>query len=256
MRKNSLLEQIRKGETAYGMGLGLPHYSIAEALARLGYQWFYIDGQHYPLSYNQMSLLTAAIWANGATPIIRVPWFGVDHIQQALDAGAGGVMVPVVNTADEAKAVVRVAKFPPRGIRSKGGTLHAAAFNTDTTTYYAQANNETLISVQLETREAIINAEEILNVDGIDVVSIGPNDLAASFGYAEVDAWAHEEFVNAIESVVAAAERTGKVAGINTRTAAKAREWAAAGFRMISIGNDLGMLTNAAAYLAEELGLR
>ena len=132
MRENKLLRQLRSGETTYGVGLGLPSYPVAEALARLGYDWFYVDGQHYPLTYEQMALMCSAVWANGATPIVRVPWFGLDHIQRALDAGAGGVMVPVVNTPEEAAAVVQAAKFPPRGIRSKGGMLHAAAFNTDT----------------------------------------------------------------------------------------------------------------------------
>ena len=167
----------------------------------------------------------------------------------------GGVMVPVVNTPEEAAAVVQAAKFPPRGIRSKGGMLHAAAFNTNAATYYERANDETLVSVQLETREAILRAEEILSVDGVDVVSVGPNDLAASFGYAEADAWQQDDFVNAIHGAVTAAERTGKAAGIAARTVEQARERAADGYRMVTLGTDLGILADAAGDIAQELGL-
>ena len=198
-------------ETTYGLGLGLPSYPVAEALARLGYDWFYVDGQHYPLTYEQMALMCSAVWANGATPIVRVPWFGLDHIQRALDAGAGGVMVPVVNTPEEAAAVVQAASSR-RAVSAAKADAPRSRLHTAPATYYEHANDETLVSVQLETREAIVRAEEILSVDGVDVVSVGPNDLAASFGYAEAAAWQQDEFVNAIHSAVTAAERTGKAA--------------------------------------------
>ena len=111
------------------------------------------------------------------------------------------------------------------------------------------------MSVQLETREAILRAEEILSVEGVDVVSVGPNDLAASFGYAEADAWQQDDFVNAIHGAVTAAERTGKAAGIAARTVEQARERAADGYRMVTLGTDLGILADAAGDMAQELGL-
>ena len=255
MRENQLLRRLRSRETNFAFGLSIASHHVAESMASLGFHLCFIDLQHYPLSYQDAATLSAAVWAGGSTPIVRVPWLGTDHIQRALDAGAGGVMVPVINTAEEAATVVQAAKYPPQGIRSRGGSLHTMAYRTDAPTYYAHANDETVVIVQLETRESIDRAEEILGVDGVDACIIGSNDLAASFGLTQQEAWQREDYRAALRSVVPAAERTGTAPGLATHSVAMAREWEAAGFRLFTVGTDMRLLMDTAEQLSGDLGL-
>ncbi|MCL4146488.1 UNVERIFIED_CONTAM: hypothetical protein GTU68_027483, partial [Idotea baltica] len=148
-------------------------------MARVGFPWLTVDLEHSPIDWSQASALFAAIADGGCVPLARVPEGKHDHIKRVLDAGAWGIICPMVNTVEQAKACIAAAKYPPTGTRSVGGTLHALNFGAAAGDYYAQANDEILVILQTESPEGVENAEEIYSLPGVDGIFVGPNDLRA-----------------------------------------------------------------------------
>src|SRR6185503_16469820 len=157
----------------------------------------------------------AIIAANGCVPLARVPSNSVENIKRVLDTGAWGIVVPMVNSRAEAEAVVKAARYRPLGERSIGGSLHAANFATDASTYYAKANDEILVIVMAEHVEAVANIESILSVPGIDAVFVGPNDLHASMGLPPSFDSDHPEFLAALKKIINCAKARGVASGIH-----------------------------------------
>jgi len=183
----------------------------------------------------QMHESVAAIAACGVSPLVRIaanePWM----VKRALDAGAHGIMVPLLQTAAEAKRLVSAAKFPPKGMRGFGSPFAQTAFPGINTAaeYLSQANDTLLTIVQIETREALANIDEIAAVDGVDVLFVGPFDLGNNIGRPYVDAKPHEELATAITKVREAAAKAGKYSGIYCTSGAQARDYADTGFQMV-----------------------
>lgn len=184
----------------------------------------------------QMHESVTAIAACGVSPLVRIaanePWM----VKRALDAGAHGIMVPLLQTAAEAKRLVSSAKFPPKGMRGFGSPFAQTAFPGITTAaeYLQQANDTLLTIVQIETKEALANIDEIAAVDGVDVLFVGPFDLGNNIGRPYVDAKPHEELATAIAKVREAASKAGKYSGIYCTSGTQAREYADTGFQMVS----------------------
>lgn len=245
MRENSLKRRLNAGETVIGTWMNLAEPLVAGLLASHGWDWLLIDMEHGPIPLAEAGAMVTAVRAQGGVPIVRVAWNESSQIQRVLDLGAWGIMVPVVNTADDARRVVRDARFPPLGERSRGGVRANLTFETDPGTYSLRANDEILVLVQVETEQSVANVAEILAVDGIDGVFVGPNDLAFSGGKPWPDVWEKDAaYMRLIDAVPRAAEAAGKFAGILAREAQQALQMAARGYRFVGVGGDVTFLTN------------
>ncbi|KAH7032313.1 2,4-dihydroxyhept-2-ene-1,7-dioic acid aldolase [Macrophomina phaseolina] len=200
--------------------LGLPSFRTAQIVAQSGVDGIIIDREHGYISDDSMHSSTAAIAALGVSLLVRVRMTHADLIKRALDAGAHGIVVPQISSAEDARAVVAHSKFPPQGLRGQGSAFPAITHGIDIPTYL-KTENETLITcVQIESIAGVENVYAICAVPGVDMVFIGPNDLALSIlGY--VPAKGNEpEFVGAMEKIVAAAGKHGKWVGRLSNTGA------------------------------------
>ena len=207
--KNLLKEKLKKGQVVIGTFVGLGHPDVTERLSRLGFDWLLIDGEHAPLGLETMQQMMQAMNGSNCTPLVRPQWNDMVIIKRVLDIGAHGVLVPWVNTKEEAEYAVRACKYPPEGLRGYG-PRRAALFDPD---YCKTANDEILVVVQIETRKAVTNIDDILSVKGIDACYIGPWDLSLSFGFYDPQ-WDNPQYIEAFDKVLAAAKKWGKPAGM------------------------------------------
>ncbi len=180
MRPNLVKQALKKGQPAVGTWLSLGSITAARFLARAGFAYLTVDIEHSLVDWETATHMFASIADVGCTALARVPANRHDHIKRVLDNGAHGIVVPMVNSREEAQAAVAAALYPPVGNRSVGGSVHALNFGTTATDYYAHANEEVLIVLQCEHIQAVENADAIFSVPGIDAIFVGPNDLAAS----------------------------------------------------------------------------
>jgi 2-keto-3-deoxy-L-rhamnonate aldolase RhmA len=216
-------------------------------MTHVGWDWLLIDMEHGPAALNEAAAMLAALRTTGVTAFIRAAWNESSQIQRALDLGCAGILVPVINTADDARKVVSDARFPPLGERSRGGVRTNLAFATDAMTYFERANDEVLVLVQIETELAVENVDEVLAVDGIDGVFVGPNDLAASGGKRWPDAWTGDDaYMTLVRRVADAARKAGKCAGFLARDAKMALEVDRLGYNFVGISGDVNFMTAAA----------
>ena len=209
--KNILKEKLKENQSVIGTFVGLGHPDVTELLSRLGFDWLLIDGEHSPIGLETMQVMMQAMNGSNCTPIVRPQWNDMVIIKRILDIGAHGVLVPWVNTKEEAEYAVSACKYPPEGLRGYG-PRRASLFDPD---YLQTANDEILVIVQIETRKAVSNVDDILSVEGIDACFIGPYDLAMSFGLGSPK-WDDPEYAGAFDRVLEAANKVGKPAGIFT----------------------------------------
>lgn len=223
--------------------LGLPSFRTAQLVARTGLDGIIIDCEHGHISDDSMHAATAAIAAADVSPLVRVRMTHSDLIKRALDAGAHGIVVPQVSTADAARDVVAAAKFPPEGLRGQGSAFPGMAFGIDIPTYIKTANENTLVCVQIETEAGVNNVDEICAVPGVDMLFIGPNDLALSLlGY--VPAHGNEpKFTAAIDKIVGAARAHGKWVGRLSNDGNACKEHLAV-FDTVALGYDVRAIQN------------
>ncbi len=247
MRENWVRRKLLKGEVSIGSWVTLEGTLGAEVMANAGFDWLVIDMEHGPMSLSQAQGSIAAIRTTETIPLVRVCWNETDLIQQTLDIGAFGLVIPMVSTRAEAEKAVKDSRYPPLGERSRGGMRSRLAFKTDAGTYGRQADNEILILTQIETREAVANAAEILSLDGIDGLFVGPNDLASSIGQWPL-VWDNQvpELAEAIARIPVLARDYHKISGIMVPNAAIARRCIALGYTFIALTNDAALLEQAA----------
>ena len=230
--KNLLKEKLQKGEAVIGTFICLGHPDVTERLSRLGFDWLLIDGEHSPTGLETMQQMLQAMNGSNCTPLIRPQWNDMVIIKRVLDIGAHGVVVPWVNTKEEAEYAVRACKYPPEGLRGCS-PRRAGLFDPD---YIKTANNEIFVVVQIETRKAVSNIDDILSVKGIDACYIGPLDLSLSFGFYGPQ-WDNPQYIEAFDKVVAAAKKWGKPAGIYA--VQENIQWAIEkGFTFNTVGDD------------------
>jgi 4-hydroxy-2-oxoheptanedioate aldolase len=183
VRPNRLRRALARGRAVFGPNLQIPSADLIEIIALAGFDFVMLDAEH-GAAFTRLPELLAACDAAGITSLVRVPSHERSVLLPPLEFGAGGVQVPFVNTATEAQAIVRQTKFPPLGERSVSTVTRAARYGfVDGQRYRQNANRETLLVVQIETREAVENAEAIAAVPGVDAIFIGPADLAQSLGH-------------------------------------------------------------------------
>jgi 4-hydroxy-2-oxoheptanedioate aldolase len=255
MRSNYVRHKLKKGEPCVGTWLTMPTVTSAAMMARTSLDWLTIELEHSPTSFETAAGCFAVIAASGKVPLVRIPFNSVENIKRVLDTGAYGIVVPLVNTRAEAKAVVDAARYAPQGNRTIGGQLSAANFETDSATYYQNANNEILVVVMIETVQAINNAEEILSVPGIDAFFIGPNDLHNSMGLPPAFESDAPQFVKGLERLLELSKKYNIPSGIHVADAAAAQRRIAQGFQFIAVTSEIGMMLAKASEITRTLGL-
>jgi 4-hydroxy-2-oxoheptanedioate aldolase len=248
MRTNHVKEKLKRGEPVLGAWLSLPSIASARLMARLGFDWLVIDMEHTGHSPTLMADMVATIIDAGTSaPIVRVPNNSVEWFKWALDAGAWGVVVPMVNTRAEAERAVECSKYPPHGTRSIGGAFAPYSFGLpDWPTYAHIANDQTLVIIQVESAQALQNLDELLSVPGIDVAFVGPNDLHAQLGLTPSTEGAEPEFLQALDRIKSIANKHNVATGIFSRDGEAAAVRLQQGFHMISVTGDISSLTTAA----------
>lgn len=243
MKRNGLKELIAKGTNCLNGWIAVPNAFQAEVYAGQGWDAVTIDMQHGANDINDMTSMLQAVQLAGPTAMVRVPWNEPSAIMRVLDAGAYGIICPMINTKAEAEALVSAGRYPPMGARSNGPFRATQFAGAD---YQPNANDEILLFAMIETREAMKNLEAILKVPGLDGVYVGPTDLALSLGKPATLDPADEEVLAAMAKIAKKARKAGKIAGVHTdgpRTAAKRF---AEGYQFCTLLNDVRLLANAA----------
>lgn len=242
-KTNPVTDKLRSGQPAVGSWLGLCSPIAAESMAQVGWDWLVVDVEHSPVGFETMVNCFRAIQLGGAAPMARVPWNDTVWIQRTLDAGALGLVVPMVNTVADAKSVVGNMKYATRGQRSFGGSRVAAYIDGD---YRTWADEHLAIIVMIETIQAVENAEAIMAVEGVVGCFIGPNDLALSMGLTPKDMGPGTQHEAAMMAVLAACKKTGKAAGKHCFSPAEVSQRIAQGFQYLALSSDGAMMARAA----------
>jgi 4-hydroxy-2-oxoheptanedioate aldolase len=240
----SLRERWAAGGETLGFWLSVPSFLTAEITARQPVDYVCVDTQHGVVDYQASVAMIQAIELSGGTPIVRVPWNEPGIIGKSLDAGAYGVIVPMVNSRAEAEAVVRAARYAPDGSRSWGPVIPGMRRKDNR----GWAAEHVAVIPMIETAEAVANLDEILSVPGVDAIYVGPADLSISLGLAPGNNDGDTLFDDALTTIVAACERHGIVAGIHATGALTPRR-REQGFRMITVTSDA--LAVRAGYASE-----
>ncbi|MGZ4244494.1 MAG: HpcH/HpaI aldolase family protein [Solirubrobacteraceae bacterium] len=217
----------------------VPSAFATEVVSASGCDWLCIDTQHGLIDDALMRLMVQAAAIRGTPVLVRVAWNEPAAIMRALDAGADGVIVPMVNTADEARAAVTAGRYPPLGYRSWGplrSGMAQAGFNA------ALGNEQTVVLVMIETEQAVSNLDAILDVPGVDGVMVGPNDLALSHAGTNDGAGTSPYDVEMIERVADGCRQRGLAAGISSGTVADARRWIESGYTLVGLASDAALI--------------
>ena len=243
MRSNQTKRLLEQGHPAIGTFCLGASALIAEMLGHSGLDFVMVDLQHGECTPDRLQGMLQALSATPATPLVRVPANTPVDIQRALDLGAAGVVVPTVNTRAEAEAAVQSVRYAPVGVRSWGPLRGALYLGAE---YFAEAHKELLTVLMIESAEGCRNAREILSVPGVDACFIGPNDLSITLGYPSGLAELPPPVEEAIAAILAAAQTTGKVAGIQVFTAQAAKPRIDQGFRFVSVMSEFEMVRDGA----------
>jgi 4-hydroxy-2-oxoheptanedioate aldolase len=244
MRTNHVKAKLKRGEPSFGAWLSMPTVYSARVLSRVGYDWINIDGEHSAQNPTLVGEMVSEIAQAGVSaPLVRLPWNRVEYFKWALDAGAWGVIVPMIESREEAEQAVSWCKYPPQGTRSIGGYFAPLGFGASSRAEYGSAvNDEILVVLQIESAKGLENVEEILSVPGVDVAFIGPNDLHAQLGLPPSNEGNEPEFEAALEKVKAAARRYNVAMGMFSSDGQAAAKRAREGFHMISATSDVQSL--------------
>jgi 4-hydroxy-2-oxoheptanedioate aldolase len=247
--------ELRAGQPKFGLFLNSHSPTVAEQLAHSGYDWLLVDSQHGPMGYEKLSAMLCAIASGGAKSMVRVAGYGDRAgIQQALDLGADGVLIPYINNAEEARQAVSCALYPTAGTRSvyfpQRSTNKAGLLG-----YVPNANKNIMVALQVETADCIKNMAEIAAVPGVDILFLGQNDLCMSMGLFETyefpQMYFGPELAAATQTLITEAQKNNVILGLFLFGTSRVAEFLEKGFRFISIGNDLHhVLTQAGAHVA------
>ncbi|HEU5274874.1 MAG TPA: HpcH/HpaI aldolase/citrate lyase family protein [Xanthobacteraceae bacterium] len=246
--RNAFKHAIARGELQIGLWCSLCSPITAEIVCHSGFDWLLLDTEHSPNEVPDVLSQLQAVQAGSASPIVRPAWNDIVLIKRFLDIGAQNLLIPFVQTAEEARRAVEATRYPPDGIRGITGSGRASRYGR-VTNYLKNATQEICLLVQVETKSALDRIEEIASVDGIDGIFIGPNDLAASFGH--IGNWAHPEVQSALEDAVRRLKKIGKPAGILTPNEEEAKRFIQWGYTFVAVGADLGLLARGADALAK-----
>ncbi len=239
MRTNRLRDIWRAGGCGINGWLSIPSGFSAETMAHQGWDSLVVDMQHGLADYQAMTAMLTAISTTKTEPLVRPPWLEEGCIMKALDAGASGIICPMINTRADAERLVAAVRYPPLGGRSFGPIRALLTYGDD---YHANANDFVVVLAMIETRQALDNVDDILSVPGLDGAYIGPADLASSLGCEISFAPTAAPMVEAIDTILAAARRHGVRAGMHTGSPEYAAEMRTKGFDLVTVHSDARLM--------------
>ncbi len=245
VNRNPIKEAWSEGRTTFGLWLAIPSSFSAELVAGSGPDYVCVDQQHGIVDYSSMVPMLQAIKAAGAAPITRVLSNDPYQIMKALDAGALGIVAPLVNNAEEAERTVAACRYPPQGIRSYGPIRARDVIGSSDP---EDLTGEVLCIVMVETREGLERVKEIAATPGLDGIYVGPADLAVSLGFPPTTNVTEDEHVEAVRQIKEACREHGIAAGIHSASGEWARRHVEAGFDMVTVATDAALLKNAAQW--------
>ena len=248
---NPVRQKLKDGKKTAGAFLQIPHGTPAEIFAQAGFDWLIIDMEHAPNDYGTLLSQLQAISGTGTVPFVRPHWNDAVAIKKILDCGAQGVLVPYVNTGEEAALAIAACRYPPLGVRGVSGSNRAARYGMNVRNYLDSANREILVIIAIETREAIDNLDDILAVEGLDGVFIGPMDLSASLGHMGNPS--HPEVLAAFAEIEAKVLASDKFLGTLTTTWERTVECFDKGYQWLIVMQDGSALVKAANEMASKI---
>jgi 4-hydroxy-2-oxoheptanedioate aldolase len=254
MRSNPVKKALKSGKASVGTWLSLGNITAARFLARTGFDWLTLDIEHSLVGIETAAHIFATIADAKGTPLARVPSNRHDHIKRVLDNGVHGIVVPMVNSRQEAEDAVSAVLYPPVGTRSVGGSVHALNFDTTSADYFAKANDEILIVLQCEHIQSVENADAIFSVPGIDAIFVGPNDLAASMRSKDGKPPSANATKEAMDHILATCKKHKVAAGVHTFSVEEARMRIEEGWQFIAINSELKMMMDGANSILSGLG--
>lgn len=246
--KNKFRDALKAGQSQIGLWVGLADANVAEVLAGCGFDWLLLDGEHAPNDVRTVLAQLRAVAPYPVHPIVRPVQGDVALIKQYLDVGAQTLLVPMIDTPEQATMMAKAMRYPPHGIRGVGAALARASRWNQVTDYLKQADEEMCLLVQAESTLAVKNLHAIAAVEGVDGVFFGPADLSASMGYRGQPA--HPEVVKTILEGIATVRAAGKAAGILMGDLKMAKMYLDAGAQFVAVGVDTTLLVRAASDLA------
>jgi len=255
MKRNGVKAALRRGEPQIGTWLSFGDVFTARLMARVGFPWLTVDLEHSPIDWQTASLMFATIADSGCVPLARVPRGDHDLIKRVLDGGAMGIVVPMVDTVEQAKTAIAAAKYPPEGNRSIGGSIPALNFGASSGEYYQKANDEVLVILQTESPLGVDNAPEIYSLPGVDGIFVGPNDLFWQMKADDGTPPTDEEFEAMLQRVLQAGRDAGTPVGIHCQSVEEVQNRVQQGWQFLALQSELKMMVSKAQELVNELGL-
>ncbi len=246
VKTNYVKEKLRRGEPTYGTWLSLGDLYATRVIARLGFDWLTLDIEHSAIDWSQATSIFGAVADAGCVPLARVPEGSHHYIKRVLDAGAMGIVVPMVDTVEQGRAAIAAAKYPPVGNRSAGGGMHSLNMGVTAGEYYQQANEEILVVLQTESPAGVENAEGIYSLPGCDAIFIGPNDLRFQMRDPDGVDPSPEEHEAMIQRVIEVGKQVGTPTGIHAMDPQSALDRAEQGMQFLAIGSELKFMVQAA----------
>jgi 4-hydroxy-2-oxoheptanedioate aldolase len=254
MLANPVKRALKAGQPSVGTWLSLGSITAARFMARAGFAWLTVDLEHSLVGWETATHMFASIADAGCIALARVPANRHDHIKRVLDNGAHGIVVPMVNSREEAQAAVAATQYPPAGNRSVGGSVHALNFQATALDYYARANEEILVVLQCEHIRAVEDADAIFSVPGIDAIFVGPNDLAASMRSKDGRPPSGEATREAMKHILETCKKHRVPAGLHCTSPEEVLARIEEGWQFIAIGSELKMLLDGAGAVVRKLG--
>ena len=249
MPLNQFKRALAAGDTQIGLFLGLANSYTAEIIGGTGFDWLLIDGEHGPNDLRSIIEQLQALAPYPVKPVVRTVDHDVARIKQLLDGGVQTLMVPMVETAADAEKLVRAMRYPPNGMRGVGTAMARAARWNGVEGYFAKADQEMCLIVQIESVAGLAGLDEVLKVEGVDAVFIGPSDLAASMGHLGNPG--HADVKAAVEGAIRKISAAGKAAGVFSADPVAAAAYQGIGASFLLVGVDALLLRNSAVALAD-----
>jgi 4-hydroxy-2-oxoheptanedioate aldolase len=243
MRENKVMTAWHQGQQTVGGWLSIDSAMTAEQMAHVGFDWLCLDMQHGMIDFKAVTHMLPAISTTETIPFVRAPWNEPYEIMRVLDAGAYGVIVPMVNNREEAERAVSACRYPPDGLRSFGPTRAMMYAGKG---YVEEANSQLACIVMIETREALDHLDDILSTPGVDAAYIGPADLAYALGLSPTGDNDHPLHVETVSHILERCQHHKVAAGIHTGSLAFTQRYLQQGFQMVTLGQDSAFMTRLA----------
>ena len=252
IRKNPIKQRLKNGEAVFGTFARCSDPAVVEVLGFAGFEFIIIDNEHTAMDQENMVNLIRAAELNGMVATVRIRQKNAAEILRALDSGALGVQVPQVDTAEQARQIARWTKYAPEGERGYAASQRSAGYGSIDPVEYARLSNENVLTVcYCETKESVDNLAEILKVEGVDVIFIGPFDLSQAYGV--IGQPNHPKVIEVIESIIKKTRATGKAAGIIASDAPSTKKWIEKGAQYFAISSDTGLVLSGGKTILKDL---